>query len=387
MAGVCHLLNLPGELRNNIYDCIHLNKGIEVIKDRTRLHLLGYTCRQLHLEITSHTAAHATLDAAIDVRTWVFDFDFSDIAKWLDQHPCVGSDLEPRFLKLHLVTRPSTSLAGLPLEGDKNDDYEIHLPISERRLCLLERNMETWKVGRWNAENFKKDNEDSMPDPGLPRYLDLHHRSTKCQYIVRFTMKLLESERYHLCWPKPRKQTAEMPASFQKRFKQPGHDYIARIKLHVFQRYRYSCQAEHDFDDCNVVLWRCIYGARMTCACVPDPLKGYCERHKLYDRNLLISLKCEEVRCVQDADWLERMQRDSMSEGYKGSRFGRRKREAQDDTRDERKKRSIDVAGMSIEGQWRAKVAEEPKWNDARDIDILSDGLTSMELATADAED
>ncbi|OQO03804.1 hypothetical protein B0A48_10444 [Cryoendolithus antarcticus] len=377
MAGLCHLLNLPGELRNNIYDCIHLNEGIEVIKDRTRPHPLGYTCRQLHLEITSHTAAHATLDAAIDVRTWVFDFDFSDIAKWLDQHPCVDSDLEPRFLKLHLVTRPSTSLAGLPLEGDKNDDYEIHLPISERRLCLLERNMETWKVGRWNAENFKKDNEDSMPDPGLPRYLDLHHRSTKCQYIVRFTMKLLEPERYHLCWPKPRKQTAEMPASFQERFKQPGHDYIARIKRYVFQRYRYPVQAERDFDDCNVVLWSENVYARQYSE----------ERHKLYDRNLLVSLKCAEVRSMQDADWLERIRWESMEDCFKGVRNPRRKREAEDDTRDERKKRAIDVAGMGIEKQWRAEVAETPQWDDAMDIDVLTDGLTSIELEKAAAED
>ncbi|KAK6433571.1 hypothetical protein LTR95_010247 [Oleoguttula sp. CCFEE 5521] len=169
-----------------------------------------------------------------------------------------------------------------------------------------------------------------------------------------------------------------MPASFQERFAQPGHDYVTRVQTFAFQWLKQALQPEPDFYDYNTV----IRGGENKQA-----LQNVEQRHKIYDRNLLDSLKCAEVRSVRDADWLEGMRRESMKNCYKGVNNPRKKREAEDDTRDERKKRSIDVAGMSIEGQWRAKVAEESGGDNAMDIDILSDGLTSMELETANAED
>ncbi|OQN98358.1 hypothetical protein B0A48_15625 [Cryoendolithus antarcticus] len=388
MAGTSNLLSLPGELRNRIYESIHLLEGIEVIRGRTRLHPLSYTCRQLRLEITSHKAAYATSDAAIDIRTWVFDFDFSNTSKWLEQHPCVGSEVEPRFLKLHLY-----------------DSYEIHMPTIERRLQQMERNMETWKVGKWSAENFKQENAAGKNNPAMPRYLDLVDYRTKYQYIVRISTKLLEPDHYCTCWPKPREATAKMPESFQRRFGHPRRDFMARIRQVVFRRYRPGIQAEWDLDACNHVLWSCTAGGAMPCGCVVDPLNYGCkcttevqgrdsevsllydaQRHYVYDRDLLVALKSAEVRYTRLAD-LEEYSSPGLASCFKDRWSGTRKRIAADDTRGERKKRAINVAGMSIEGEWRAKVAAELKWDDAMDIDILSDGLTSMELEQATAED
>nr|OQO28467.1 hypothetical protein B0A51_05546 [Rachicladosporium sp. CCFEE 5018] len=401
MAAVCQLLGLPGELRNRIYESIHLLEGIEVIRGCTRLHPLGYTCRQLLLEITSHTAAYATQDAAIDVRTWVFDYDFRDISKWLEQHPCVGSDVEPRFLKLHLVIWPSTSLAGLPIEGSKDDSYEIHLPTPERRLRLLKRNVETWKIGKWSAENFKEENAAGRKDPAMPKYLDLLDHRTKCKYIVRFSVKLLEQECYCPCLPKPRQQTASLPASFQLRFGNPRRDFIARLQHTIFRSYRPAAQAERDFDACNHVLWACTTASWLVCACRPNPQSPGCGctdevqgtesdaavrcsglRHELHDRNLLRGLKEFEVRCTRLLDLREETGRESMRMSFKDLWSDARKRRAEDDTRDERKKRAVDVAGMSIEREWRAEISEVPQW----DVDMLSEGLDGMELDTSDLQ-
>ncbi|KAK6408247.1 hypothetical protein LTR95_018450 [Oleoguttula sp. CCFEE 5521] len=230
-----HLLNLPRELRNQIYDSVLALEGITIINGRTGLHPLGRTCRQLNTELTSRTNGRAT-DAAIALNAKIFDFDFSHIATWLDTRaPLPG---EVRQLAFDIVVLPSTSDIGLPYDNEDGVDISRSLlPLFYRRLVKLCRNIvRTWVIGKWEAS--ERDTSSVIlkheATPGMhtrSSFFRLQDQQNGAKYVGTLAVYMQETTRYSPSWPKPRNDSVKRFVAKSLRSSHAAtHDYAHRIK-------------------------------------------------------------------------------------------------------------------------------------------------------------
>nr|OQO27006.1 hypothetical protein B0A51_07632 [Rachicladosporium sp. CCFEE 5018] len=407
MAGHCFLLSLPGELLNNIYDAVHTLEGITLIGDHTQVHPLGRTCHQLHQEVVSRTSANAEKDVQVTVRARIYDFDFQDLRKWLAQHPCPSSSrsklVDVRKFELTIVIRPSDSLAGLPYKEEQHTRSLFPTPI--RHVHLLEHNTAcAMTLGKWSVDRHADANKNFgvlEHSQDRPARLDFYHRDTFSSCLIQFAVEVQDpmEKRYSKCWPKrrPQMQGSRLPPAL------PPYGYLEDDYLESARLASYETLYHGDYEDNEPFRWvvamstwghtklkACPVGSTScTFDCVsPDredknTVAEACleERYKLYDRKLFIHLEHVVVtkRALSDRGRLENpMNLKCMNAMYNLRRTPPRtmKREEEDDQRNPRKRRAIDISGIDVEKAWRAEVESVPQG----DVDMLCSGLSGLEM-------
>lgn len=195
------LLNLPGELRNEIYTHVARNQdAVRLSEGQIMLPALGGVCKKIRAEMRSifeqEVVSNSTMD--IDIEARVVNFDFDPLFKWLDENDQRSTEDQKqnaRVLKIFVTCRPELPEGEFPKFDQRFwDRSEVRAKESMPHLLLanLGATLKGWSSGS-NAIYAKSTGPPNLSPPRVLRTVDrdryhIHpgcRRSlTGCHYCV-----------------------------------------------------------------------------------------------------------------------------------------------------------------------------------------------------------
>jgi hypothetical protein len=156
-TGGSPFLNLPGEIRNQIYSEVARSTPlIRLFEGRVVLPALGAVCRQVRKEMRADYEEDVVLDPSKPIVALVTNFNFHHLDRWLNKHSRDLKDkLEaPRLLYItSVLLSPDYTVDTLsPHEPEERRNQQSALDANKNSLCILEHSLETW-ARTWEAED------------------------------------------------------------------------------------------------------------------------------------------------------------------------------------------------------------------------------------------
>jgi hypothetical protein len=154
-TGGSPFLNLPGEIRNQIYSEVARSTPlIRLFEGRVVLPALGAVCRQVRKEMSPDYEEDVVLDPSKPIFALVTNFNFHHLDRWLNKNSRDLKDrLEaPRLLYItSVLLSPDYTVDTLSLhEPEEKRNRQSALDAHKNSLRTLEHSLETW-ARTWEA--------------------------------------------------------------------------------------------------------------------------------------------------------------------------------------------------------------------------------------------